>query len=420
MERKVACLLLILTTRCASGFQIESMQHDIQPITEKNFDGVIGKFRADSVASIWYYKDDNSDDKKFLDEYNTVAKDLKGMAKVTAINCNKDRNFCTKNGITSTPKVQLYPTFPAPAYLWEGKMESKALAVKISKMIPDLSTKITKDNVDSWLSSDANKPKMIIFSNKKNPPTILRALSSDTVFKRAAKFGFVTEDEADVCKKFKITKFPAAILQRRVGQEVKKETYSGDMNFLELQKWINPYVESGMGDKVASAKGGQEEASIEDDQPWLTQEVPELTGKSSNSICFKGDGLCAIYLVDGAASQADIDMLSGMSKKYTSQVSGRGTKIKFMWLNLAIETNFKELLEPEQLPSAIVFNPHKRLRFTKMSHGDDGSAKGDEKAFSDLIDKVLGGDARFTNVKGQKLPAWALREAPKKEAKKEL
>merc|ERR1719240_1735725 len=156
----------------------------------------------------------------------------------------------------------------------------KAIAGKISKMIPDLSTKLTKDNVDSFLSADANKPKMIIFSNKKNPPTILKALSSDTVFKRAAKFGFVTEDEADVCKKFKVTKFPTVIMQRRAGQEVKKETYSGEMNFLALQKFINPYVESGMGDKVASAKGGQEEASIEDDQPWLTQEVPELTGKS--------------------------------------------------------------------------------------------------------------------------------------------
>jgi hypothetical protein len=420
MPRMFAALVLTLTARYACAFTIEAMQHDIQPITEKNFDGVIGKFRADSIAAIWYYNDDNKEDEKFLNEYNNVAKELKGMAKVTAMNCKTNKKFCDKNEVKSTPVIQMYPVFPAPAYLYNGKMEKAAIAGKISKMIPDLSTKLTMENVDSWLSSDANKPKMIIFSNKKNPPTILKALSSDTVFKRAAKFGFVTEEDADVCKKFKVTKFPAAILQRRAGQEVKKETYSGAMNFLDLQKWINPYVESGMGDKVASSKGGQEEASIEDDQPWLTQEIPELTGKSSNAICFKGDGLCAIYLLDGAASQGNIDMLSGLSKKFTSQVSGRGTKIKFMWLNLAIETAFKELFEPEQLPSAIIFNPHKRLRFTKMSHGEDGSTKGDEKAFSDLIEKVIGGDARFTNVKGQKLPAWALREAPKKEGKKEL
>merc|ERR1719359_692080 len=106
-------------------------------------------------------------------------------------------------------------------------METKAISAKLSKMIPDHSTKITKDNVDSWLTSDSSKPKVLIFSNKKTPPTILKALSSDTVFSRAAKFGFVTEDEAEVCQKFKVTKFPSVVMQRKAGTETKKETYSG-------------------------------------------------------------------------------------------------------------------------------------------------------------------------------------------------
>merc|ERR1719389_668559 len=144
----------------------------------------------------------------------------------------------------------MYPVNPFPAFLFEGKMEAKAISGKLSKMIPDFSTKITKDNVDSWLTTDASKPKILIFSNKKSAPTILKALSSDTVFKRTAKFGFVTEDEADVCQKFKVKKFPSVIMQRKVGSEMKKETYAGEMNFRDLQSWVNPYVESGMGDKV--------------------------------------------------------------------------------------------------------------------------------------------------------------------------
>merc|ERR1711968_212445 len=114
------------------------------------------------------------------------------------------------------------------------------------------STRITSENVDSWLSADASKPKVLVFSNKKTPPTILKALSSDTVFKRTAKFGFVTEDDADVCAKFKVKKFPSVILQRRAGTELKKETYSGEMNFRSLQEWVKPYVESGVGDKVGA------------------------------------------------------------------------------------------------------------------------------------------------------------------------
>merc|ERR1740138_612979 len=167
-----------------------------------------------------------------------------------------------------------------------------------------------------------------------------------------------------------------------------------------------------MGDKVGGAGGSaQEETSMEEAKPWLVQEVPELTLKSHNDVCFKGEGLCVIYLKDGEASQADIDMLTGLSKKFTSQLSDRGAKMKWMWMNLAIETGFKDLFKAAQMPSAVVFNPHKRLRFTKLDHGEDGEVKGDEAGLSNLVDKVLGGDARFSPVPGQKLPAWVPREA---------
>merc|ERR1719162_2829249 len=239
MVLRVAALLLSMASGVES-FKIEVMKHDIQPITQTNFDTVIGKFRDSSVAGLWFFKDDNSEDKKFLDEYNNVAKELKGMAKVTAINCNDWPGFCTKQKVTTTPAIMMYPINPFPAFLYEGKMESKNIVSKLSKMIPDMSTKITKENVDSWLSSDASKPKVVIFSNKKNPPTILKALSSDTVFRRGVKFGFVTEDDSEVVQKFKVTKFPSVVMQRRVGNEFKKETYSGEMNFHDLKTWVNP------------------------------------------------------------------------------------------------------------------------------------------------------------------------------------
>merc|ERR1712203_1082201 len=186
----------------------------------------------------------------------------------------------------------------------------------------------------------------------------------------------------------------------------------GELNFLGLKEWINLFSESGMGDKVAGA-GGKEEESIEEAKPWLVQEVPELTAKSQQDICFKGEGLCVVYLKDGDLTPAETDMLSALSKKFTSQLSDRGAKMKWMWMNLALEDAFKALFEPEQMPTAVVFNPHKRLRFTKLEHGDDGDVKGDENGLSKLMDKVLGGDARFKMVPGQKLPSFATRDAAK-------
>merc|ERR1712232_72906 len=163
-----------------------------------------------------------------------------------------------------------------------------------------------------------------------------------------------------------------------------------------------------------------EEESMEEAKPWLIQDVPELTAKSHQDICMRGDGLCVIYLKDGEASTEELDMLNGLSKKFSSQLSDRGTKMKWMWLNTAIESAYKDLFEPALLPSAVVFNPHKRLRFTKLDHGEDNEIKGDATSISNPLDKVLGGDARFKMVPGQKMPKWTTRDAPKKDGKKEL
>merc|ERR1712187_173544 len=392
---------------------------DIQGITASNFDGVISKFRDTSVSAVWYYKDDNKEDINFLDEYNKVATDLKGMVKITALSCSDFGVFCDKQGVTQTPTIMIYPTNPIPAFKYEGKLEAKAIAGKVTRFIQDMSMKLTMDNVDGFITTDATKPKVILFSNKKSVPTIWKALSSETVFKRTVKFGFVTEEDQDLIAKFKIKKFPAVLMQRGSKAEIKEE-YKGDMKFLALKDWVNLHSESGMGDKVQGAGGGKEEESIEEAKPWLVQEIPELTAKSQKDVCFKGEGLCVIYLKDGEISQAETDMLKGLEKKYTSHLSDRGAKLRYMWMNLAVESAYKDLFSPVMLPSAVVFNPHKRLRFTSLDHGEDNEIKGDVDSLDKLLDKVLGGDARFKMVPGQKMPAWAARDDAKKAGKTDL
>merc|ERR1719277_157995 len=142
----------------AKTVQIEAMKHDIQGITAGNFDGVISKFRDSAVSAVWYYKDDNKDDIAFLDEYNKVATDLKGMVKIAAISCSDFGVFCDKQGVKETPAVMIYPVNPIPAFKYEGKMESKAIAGKVTRFIQDMSTKLNKENVDGFVTTDATKP----------------------------------------------------------------------------------------------------------------------------------------------------------------------------------------------------------------------------------------------------------------------
>jgi len=333
------------------------------------------------------------------------------MAKITVINCDDWPVFCKEHEATETPAIKLFPVNPMPAYKFKGKMEKGAMSKAVSKMIQNLSTELNKDNLDGWLTSDATKPKVILFSNKDKVPTILKALSSETVFRRSIKFGFFKQADAEAAgaaKRFNVKKYPS-FLMLRGGKLEQKEMYKGEMNFREIQQWVNLYSESGMGDKVHT-KGGEaeQEQTLEEAKPWLVQEVPELTSASQADICFKGEGLCVIFCREGAITTEDTSLLTGLKSKFTSQLEGRGTTFKWMWIDLAVEKNFAALFELPETPGVVVFNPHKRLRFTKLE------GKATATGVQSLIDKILGGDARFTMVKGQKLPGWADRKPGKK------
>jgi len=55
-------------------------------------------------------------------------------------------------------------------------------------------------------------------------------------------------------------------------------------------------------------------------------------------------------------------------------------------------------LTASSLPKVAILNPGKRKRF--LIHEKDL----DETSISETLDKILGGDARFTNIKGNELP----------------
>merc|ERR550514_1182432 len=103
---------------------------------------------------------------------------------------------------------------------------------------------------------------------------MLKALSSETVFKRSVKFGYATESDTALCSRFKVTKFPTLIMQRGAKAEI-KETYKGEMTFQGIQDWVNLHSESGMGDKTAGVGGQDEGVSLEEAKPWLVQDIPE-------------------------------------------------------------------------------------------------------------------------------------------------
>jgi len=421
-------LLTLVLPPAAAKIEIDAMKHHVAVITQGSFATQIGKFRDNSVASVMYYRE-SEDPEEFFKEYDDTAESMKGMVKMVAMNCESFGVTCKnewlaakQTGDYKTPFIIVYPVNPWPAYKFEpkdGKLVSASLKKDLGRKIQDNSSMLDDDKYKEWITTDRSKPKVVLFSEKETVAVLFKALSSELVFKRTVAFGVCPKSKCPntAAKENKNAKYPLIIMKRGDAAEI-SEVYKGEMNFEGIYTWINLFSESGMGDQVHSA-GEKNKAPIEESKFWLAEDIPELTAKSHQDVCFRGgDGLCVIYCKEqGPITDEEVKMLTGLKAKFTSNVSDRGARWKWMWIDLSVEKNYKELFGLKEHPGVVVFNPHKRLRWTKTE--EDSEAPATEPVIQALLDKILGGDARFTPVKGQKLPLWTIREEPKKPKDKE-
>jgi len=133
----------------------------------------------------------------------------------------------------------------------------------------------------------------------------------------------------------------------------------------------------------------------------LIANLPLLTKDSGNDICLQKAGVLCIIVVSkdsNSLPKETMDQISQLGEEFESKIS-RGISFNFMWLDASAEKEFADTFQlGEDLPKAVVMNPGKRKRF--LIHEGEISKDGIEKT----LNKILGGDARFKNIKGNKLP----------------
>ncbi|OII71750.1 uncharacterized protein cubi_00557 [Cryptosporidium ubiquitum] len=404
---------------------LDPLQHDIQILTAPNFESLLSKYRINGVTSVFFYEDDKSTLNELLGWYNEAAKELKGMAKVAAINCKEFKDFCNKVG--DIGKIVIYPVLPIPKFEFSGERSVRGLKSQLLRYIPkdnvsmigipnEQNSKIIK--IEDFLTRHISVPKILVFSEKELPPTIIHSLANE--FDKKLLFGFIpnckkSEISIGIARKFQISSFPSIMVYKNTSKP--PEFYKGEIKFLPLFEFLNVYAETFVMGGGFSDNESQDPSS----KPWLLQRIPELTGLSYSDICGKYKNLCVIYLKNGEISLEEQSMLEELQDLFTPHISGRGTTFKWMWMNILIEEEFMKLFNDDgkkiTLPSAVVLGTNKRLKFTVLPKNIEGDLQvANKDTIKDFLDKVIGGDARFTNIKGQKLPKFADRTQNKNAA----
>eukprot|EP01071_Lankesteria_metandrocarpae_P014827 Lankesteria_metandrocarpae@DN904_c0_g1_i1.p1 len=409
MRCTLAAAGLCIALGSSNASFLNPMKHDIFKVTAKQFDRLIDSHRNGGAAVVAFC-DQESKCRAFLDgAFNDLASDAKGMVKVGAMECTgEDKKFCKdqlKESDAALPQIMIYPPQPFPPYVWTGALEKGPIFNALLKLIPGnhvkTLTQSTPSEMNAFMSTNIAVPKVLLFSAKDTPPVLYNALSNS--FHDRMTFGFICAEKAKQYKEdFHVTALPSLIVYHgeKSIKAKKGDVYSGEMKFQLLHEFLNIRSET-------FVKGGGFETLEEplDAKPWLMHKVPELTIASHRDVCFKSSSLCVIYL--GNPDENTVKMLESLKEDYDATTSNRTAKFTFSYMNLGIEKNFAKLFDiPADKESLVVFNPHKRLRYMKL----DSTLLPTKENIEKLIDKILGGDARFTNVPGSQLPAFVVRQ----------
>ena len=418
-------LLLLAGAVSAIRLTINPMKHSVVTVTRSDFDAVISKHRDRHVSVVYFYKPEESDSSKYFEAYNQVATELRGMFKFAAVNCDDQAKLCKDEGVASGPfpQVVVYPTRPLsaepiPRDDLDKLADEKGLKKTLYKLLSSENvTTLTEEKLEGFLAHEEHIPKVILLSSKKSTPPLYKAISTE--FAKEMSFGFFPTPSEGVLKKFKLreSNLPKIVLHEVTHQGKRKsQNYEGELSFQAIHEWVNlrreTFARGGGFDHTLSGEASTQSSSTAPSRPWLSQEIPEVFKQSHKDVCFKFDeGLCVIYLVNGEISENETSMLKSLK---TSKANEGSIHFRFMWLNVAVETAFRDLLNAESLPNVVVFNPHKRLRFAGPLE-DPANASN----IGHLVDKIAAGEGRFKMVPGNALPAFAERKKTEDQQRKE-
>lgn len=440
VKASIVAAVSLATYANGKGVSIDAMRHDIQQVHAGNIDGVLATSLPLTVSACWYFSSKSSDDAAFIDTWNEVAKSNKKMLKVVAFDCDdgaKAKKQCERVGVKSTPHIRIYPQSPQPHFEYQGEKTTESINKLLRRLMGDkVQSFTTADEFSKFKNGSPTKQKIVLFSDKKKFPAMLKGLSTDTVFARTVEFGFVGEvgkgglgDEIAKAAGKNAQKPPMLMMVSKGKTMYYGHKKSQDMkDYLGLHEWININSESGMGDKVKDASG-EEAPEVEVE----VERVREIHGKNSQEMCFKQKNICAIYLQKGLEMDDKVaDMVQGFERDFEPK-NDRGIRFSWMWANAELQTDLVNQIEaqekksaakedrdvePMTYPTMIMVKPARKKReekfFSYVRLGQD--VKVAKESVKQLVEKVSGG-ATYQKADPPKFivkPA-----APKKEKKKE-
>lgn len=139
------------------------------------------------------------------------------------MNCDDDENkaFCGQLGVRGFPTLKIAtPSKKSGKPRMEdynGPRSAKGIVESVVDRIPNHVTKVTDKDLDQWMSTDEEAPKLVLFTDKGTTSALIRAIAID--FLGSVNVAQIRNKESNAVKMFGVTSFPTLVLLPGSGKD---------------------------------------------------------------------------------------------------------------------------------------------------------------------------------------------------------
>ena len=225
---------------------------------------------------------------------------------------------------------------------------------------------VNYDNLENFIIENANETKVILFTQRKTTPPLLKALSK--YYKGKLNFGEIRDTEKDLIKKFQVKVFPSLFVLTDPDHYL-GVSYDGPLKRKEIDEFLKDYAYQGIN---RGPKKGE------------VKELDKLL-YSSSKFCNDNDSVtCFINLV---AMKPDLKFLKKLADEF------RKDTINFYYVVLDKYKNFYSAFEPEDSGSEIIILKGKRKKYMPIKIAKD------HKEIRNTIEIIINGGGQFKKLK---------------------
>ncbi|KAL1864574.1 hypothetical protein Daus18300_007589 [Diaporthe australafricana] len=208
-------------------------------IDAKNYESLIAKSNHTSIVE--FYAPWCGHCKNLQPAYEKAAKNLAGLAKVAAVDCDDDANkpFCGTMGVQGFPTLKIVRPGAKKGRPvvedYQGPRSAKGIVDAVVEKINNHVQRVSDKEIDSFLSTKNESAKAILFTEKGTTSALLKSLAID--FLDVITVGQVRNSQKKAVELFGIEKYPTLVLLP--GGDKDSIVYDGELKKEPMVKFLS-------------------------------------------------------------------------------------------------------------------------------------------------------------------------------------